>query len=143
MDREDEGYIVFYDAEGNIAARQLPLRSQCGHRRHGHRVRISRIRHRRNPRRDHLGEYYEQYAEYGAPIYHLTYEGETTNAAMNVPTYSSFMAQGDAESWLTAESYGPTQIYVNMDSQTAAEGVMFLYGANWNVVMVIICTLNI
>ena len=89
------------------------------------------------------GEYYEQYAEYGAPIYHLTYEGETTNAAMNVPTYSNFMAQGDAESWLTAESYGPTQIYVNMDSQTAAEGVMFLYGANWNVVMVIICTLNI
>lgn len=89
------------------------------------------------------GEYYEQYAEYGAPIYHLTYEGETTNAVMNVPTYSSFMAQGDAESWLTAESYGPTQIYVNMDSQTATEGVMFLYGANWNVVMVIICTLNI
>lgn len=77
------------------------------------------------------------------PIYHLTYEGETTNAVMNVPTYSSFMAQGDAESWLTAESYGPTQIYVNMDSQTATEGVMFLYGANWNVVMVIICTLNI
>ena len=36
-----------------------------------------------------------------------------------------------------------TQIYVNMDSQTATEGVMFLYGANWNVVMVIICTLNI
>ena len=53
------------------------------------------------------------------------------------------ISQGDAESWLTAESYGPTQIYVNMDSQTAAEGVMFLYGANWNVVMVIICTLNI
>ena len=53
------------------------------------------------------------------------------------------MAQGDAESWLTAESYGPTQIYVNMDSQTATEGVMFLYGANWNVVMVIICTINI
>ena len=74
---------------------------------------------------------------------YLTYEGETTNAVMNVPTYSSFMAQGDAESWLTAESYGPTQIYVNMDSQTATEGVMFLYGANWNVVMVIICTLNI
>lgn len=55
MDREDEGYIVFYDAPGQHRGRQLPLRSQCGHRRHGHRVRISRIRHRRNPRRDHLG----------------------------------------------------------------------------------------
>ena len=130
MDREDEGYIVFYDAEGNIAA------VNCLY----------------DPNADiggtDIGFAYPEYVtgatlEEITPIYHLTYEGETTNAVMNVPTYSSFMAQGDAESWLTAESYGPTQIYVNMDSQTATEGVMFLYGANWNVVMVIICTLNI
>ena len=143
MDREDEGYIVFYDAEGNIAAVNCLYdpNADIG----GTDIGFAYPEYVTGATLEEItsGEYYEQYAEYGAPIYHLTYEGETTNAAMNVPTYSSFMAQGDAESWLTAESYGPTQIYVNMDSQTATEGVMFLYGANWNVVMVIICTLNI
>ena len=138
MDREDEGYIVFYDAEGNIAAVNCLYDPNAD-------IGFAYPEYVTGATLEEItsGEYYEQYAEYGAPIYHLTYEGETTNAVMNVPTYSSFMAQGDAKSWLTAESYGPTQIYVNMDSQTAAEGVMFLYGANWNVVMVIICTLNI
>ena len=143
MDREDEGYIVFYDAEGNIAAVNCLYdpNADIG----GTDIGFAYPEYVTGATLEEItsGEYYEQYAEYGAPIYHLTYEGETTNAVMNVPTYSSFMAQGDAESWLTAESYGPTQIYVNMDSQTATEGVMFLYGANWNVVMVIICTLNI
>ena len=143
MDREDEGYIVFYDAEGNIAAVNCLYdpNADIG----GTDIGFAYPEYVTGATLEEItsGEYYEQYAEYGAPIYQLTYEGETTNAVMNVPTYSSFIAQGDAESWLTAESYGPTQIYVNMDSQTAAEGVMFLYGANWNVVMVIICTLNI
>lgn len=143
MDREDEGYIVFYDATGNIAAVNCLYdpNADIG----GVDIGFAYPEYVTGATLEEItsGEYYEQYAEYGAPIYHLTYEGETTNAVMNVPTYSSFMAQGDAESWLTAESYGQTQIYINMDSDTSKEGVMFLYGANWNVVMVVICTLNI
>ena len=130
--------IVFFDAQGNIAAVNCLYdpNADIG----GTDIGFAYPEYVTGATLEEItsGEYYEQYAEYGAPIYHLTYEGETSNAVMNVPTYSSFMAQGEAESWLSAESYGPTQIYVNMDSQTAAEGVMFLYGANWNVVMVMI-----
>ena len=96
MDREDEGYIVFYDAEGNIAAVNCLYdpNADIG----GTDIGFAYPEYVTGATLEEItsGEYYEQYAEYGAPIYHLTYEGETTNA-----------------------------------------------GANWNVVMVIICTLNI
>ena len=144
MDREDEGCIVFYDAEGNIAAVNClydPNADIGGTDTGSHIPNTSPARpSKRSPRANTTNSM----REYGAPIYQLTYEGETTNAVMNVPDLLEFHGPGRCGKLAYGRIlYGPTQIYVNMDSQTAAEGVMFLYGANWNVVMVIICTLNI
>ena len=73
MDREDEGYIVFYDAEGNIAAVNCLYdpNADIG----GTDIGFAYPEYVTGATLEEItsGEYYEQYAEYGAPIYHLTY----------------------------------------------------------------------
>lgn len=77
----------------------------------------------------------------GAPVYHLTYGPNASNAVLNVPSYTMSMSM-NASDWLYAESYGSTQCYVYMDSPTTATGSLYFYNSSWSTVLVLVCTIN-
>ncbi|MGN1210744.1 MAG: hypothetical protein ACI4TM_03605 [Candidatus Cryptobacteroides sp.] len=89
------------------------------------------------------GPLFDQFKEYGAPVYELVYFNENGKCGytpmLKLPSYSSVVA---SDKWLTYEG-SAASFHIYMDAKTYSRGNILFYNSKNEVMIVLVCTLDI
>lgn len=150
-----DAYYVFYDGEGDFAVMYCVYDQGAGEEGGSeYDVKFSYPESAASNDNSTLVELtsddplYADYAEYGVPVYHLTYTKENTPMSM-IEGLPTGMAVPNAE-WLSIEP-GEGYYTVRMNAATAfgdtgtktATSYIMFYDASWNTALILVCTLDL